>query len=189
MNGCLFVKRNWEKDQSRFIRYFDYLLAQGCPFQILVFPEGTILNSEKLERSNRYAKKQGMLPHQYTLHPKTTGFSFIAQHLQNQNCLDAIYDLTAAYPDLKPKSISAIITDGLPKKVQFQMKRIPAADIPKGEVCLKKWLIDIWEDKETKLKRFSTEKSLSRSFWQLSQKLYLRKYLFMFSCLTGWFLK
>ena len=51
-------------------------------FQILIFAEGTDLTPESVEKSNSYAKKNGLQPYEFVLHPRTTGFTYLAQQMK-----------------------------------------------------------------------------------------------------------
>lgn len=103
MNGFLYITRRWEEDQGRLSRSLDYMVALRRRSQLLIFPEGTDLTTSSKQRSDKYAKSHGLPVYEHTLHPKTTGFSYLVRHLQQADYLDAVYDLTIGYPDLVPQ--------------------------------------------------------------------------------------
>ncbi|KAG7204896.1 hypothetical protein KM043_005292 [Ampulex compressa] len=90
MNGFLYITRRWEEDQGRLSRTLDYFVALGRRTQILIFPEGTDLTKSSKEKSDRYASQHLLPQYSFTLHPKTTGFSYLVQHLQQARYLDAV---------------------------------------------------------------------------------------------------
>jgi hypothetical protein len=61
-------------------------------FQLLLFPEGTNLTAKTKSRSDAFAEKYGLPKYNYVLHPRTTGFTFLAQHMKNSKFTS--YDLT-----------------------------------------------------------------------------------------------
>lgn len=188
MNGFLYITRRWEEDQGRLSRTLDYLIALGSRTQLLIFPEGTDLTKSSKEKSDKYALQHHLPPYTYTLHPKTTGFAYLVQHLQKANYLDAVYDLTIAYPDYIPQSEIDLIRGKLPGEVHFHIKRIPTAKIPTHESTLRKWLENKWSDKEVILKQFYEKKSFSSAeIWPMARMLPLWTAFGFWSILTGTF--
>lgn len=187
MNGFLYITRRWEEDQGRLSRTLDYLIALGNRTQLLIFPEGTDLTKNSKEKSDKYALQHHLAEYTYTLHPKTTGFAYLVQHLQRANYLDAVYDLTIAYPDYIPQTEIDLIRGKLPDEVHFHIKRIPAAEIPTRESMLRKWLENKWSDKERILKQFYEQKTFSAEIWPMAKMLPLRFAFGFWSILTGMF--
>ncbi|XP_032691038.1 lysocardiolipin acyltransferase 1-like isoform X1 [Odontomachus brunneus] len=185
MNGFLYITRRWEEDQGRLSRTLDYLIALGSRTQLLIFPEGTDLTRSSKEKSNKYALQHHLPEYTYTLHPKTTGFAYLVQHLQRANYLDAVYDLTIAYPDYIPQTEIDLIRGKLPDEVHFHIKRIPTAEIPTHESTLRKWLENKWSDKERILKQFYEQKTFSAEIWPMAKMLPLRAAFGFWSMLTG----
>ena len=64
--------------------------------------EGTDFDDETQEKSNRYADKNGLQRFFFCLHPRTTGFVYLLKKLVAQRRLDAVYDVTVAYPENCP---------------------------------------------------------------------------------------
>ncbi|XP_015586760.1 lysocardiolipin acyltransferase 1 isoform X1 [Cephus cinctus] len=185
MNGFLYITRRWEEDQGRLSRTLDYLVAIRRRTQLLIFPEGTDLTPTSKEKSDKYALQNGLPKYSYTLHPKTTGFSYLVQHLQHANYLDAVYDLTIAYPDYVPQSEIDLITGKLPKEVYFHIKRISSMDVPKDDMLLRSWLEKRWSYKEETLKSFTKKKAFSEGNWPMASMLPLRAAFGFWSFLTG----
>ncbi|XP_011310828.1 lysocardiolipin acyltransferase 1 [Fopius arisanus] len=174
MNGFLYITRRWEKDKDRLSRTLDYLVALQRRTQLLIFPEGTDLTPTSKSKSDRYAEKNNLPLYSHTLHPKTTGFSHLARHLQGSEYLDAIYDLTVGYPDYVPQSEVDLIRGKLPREVHFHVQRIPASQVPHGEEELRKWLEDRWSAKEKMLKDFSQKKRFVSDAWNFPMTFSLK---------------
>ena len=71
--------------------------------------------------------------------------------------LDAIYDLTVAYPYNCPQTEPEFFGGNFPKEVHFHVKRYPIANIPQSEDGLKDWCCQRWAEKEDRLKKFYTD--------------------------------
>ena len=187
MNGFLYITRRWEEDKGRLSRTLDYLVALQRRTQLLIFPEGTDLTTSSKEKSDRYATKNGLPMYYHTLHPKTTGFSYLASYLKRASYLDAVYDLTIAYPDYVPQSEIDLITGKLPNEVHFNIKRISSDDLPEDETSLRDWLEERWYHKEETLKRFAEKNTFSgeKEAWPMASILPLRAAFGFWSLLTG----
>lgn len=185
MNGFLYITRRWEEDRGRLSRTLDYLVAVDSRTQLLIFPEGTDLTKSSKEKSDRYATQHYLPLYTYTLHPKTTGFAYLVQHLQRANYLDAVYDLTIAYPDYIPQSETDLIRGKFPDEVHFHIKRISFADMPTQDLNLRKWLEKRWSEKEAILKQFYERKEFATEIWPMAKILPLRVAFGFWSILTG----
>lgn len=189
MNSFLYITRRWEEDQGRLSRSLDYLIDLRRRTQFLIFPEGTDLTQSSQEKSNKYAVEHGLPNYNYTLHPKTTGFTYLARHLQESNYLDSVYDLTIGYPDNIPQSEIDLISGKMPNEVHVLVKRIDAVDLPKNETNLRRWLEERWCHKEQILKQFAEKKSFSDVPWPKPSQLPLRIALVFWTLLTGQYKK
>ena len=65
--------------------------------------------------------------------------------------LEAVYDVTIAYPDTRPDTEADIIRGGLPRQVNIHMVRHPVSRLPSTYVGLEKWLEERWRDKVSHL--------------------------------------
>ncbi|XP_043474083.1 lysocardiolipin acyltransferase 1-like [Leptopilina heterotoma] len=185
MNSFLYITRRWEVDQGRLSRSLDYLIDLRRRTQLLIFPEGTDLTRSSREKSDKYAAEHGLPTYNYTLHPKTTGFTYLARHLQKSNYLDSVYDLTIGYPDRIPQSEIDLVTGKMPDEIHFHVKRIDISDLPENEVHLRNWLEKRWLLKEEILKQFAEKKSFSDVPWPKPSQLPLRIALVFWTLLTG----
>ncbi|XP_014220970.1 lysocardiolipin acyltransferase 1-like [Trichogramma pretiosum] len=172
INNFLYIKRRWDEDQQRLARSLDYLLAQKLAVQLLIFPEGTDFTPSSSRRSDLYAAQHGLPEYRQLLHPKTTGFTYVVMHQQQAGRLDAVYDLTIAYPDHVPQCELDLLRGKMPDEVHFHVRRIAKQDVPKDEESLRRWLEDRWRIKERQLELFHKNKSFVGSYvWPKSPRL------------------
>ena len=87
------------------------------PKQLILFPEGTNLNSKTRARSDAFAKKNNRHVYHNVLHPRTTGFVHVTKGMAERDMLDAVYDVTLAYPDNKPETEMSLLKGQMPSKV------------------------------------------------------------------------
>ena len=169
----LYIDRCWKSDQFRMGLMLDHLAkvsteesgqsAVGGNYQLLIFPEGTNLTEKTRAKSNDYAAKTNQKPLKYLLHPRTTGFSYLAGQMRKSmvkvaftgstdfsrfsefickestnkkhfllthiflcvadNNLNAIYDVTIAYPDNLPETEVELAHGNIPSEIHFHIKR------------------------------------------------------------------
>jgi len=152
----IYIKRNWAEDVKIIDDMLDFYKAikEEESKQIILFPEGTNINAKTLSRSKEYARKTNKPQYKHVLHPRTTGFVHIAKGLLDREMLDAVYDVTIAYPDTRPDTEADIIRGGLPHQVNIHMVRHPVSRLPSTYVGLEKWLEERWRDKEAALDQF-----------------------------------
>ena len=79
------------------------------------------------------------------------------------NHLDAIYDVTVAYPYNYPQKELDLILGNCPKEVHFHIKRHPIQSVPIGEAGLQEWCKTRWEEKEQRLKQFYAAKKFKHN--------------------------
>ncbi|XP_077863859.1 lysocardiolipin acyltransferase 1-like [Saccoglossus kowalevskii] len=154
----IFVHRRWELDKAILSDVVDYFSALRHPTQILMFPEGTDLSERNRERNAVYAKKNGLPVYDYVLHPRTTGFTFLVESLRKNNMLDAVHDVSVAYPQNLPQREIDILKGDFPREIHFHIKRHPIATLPIDEEGLQKWCNEQWSEKEEVLKEFYKNK-------------------------------
>ncbi|XP_018334204.1 lysocardiolipin acyltransferase 1-like [Agrilus planipennis] len=150
----LYVKRSWMFDKSKLEKILTYFCEMSYKFSLLVFPEGTDLTPETIEASTKFAEKNNLQKYSYVLHPRTTGFAFIAEELLSRNNLDAVYDITLVYPDAIPQTEKVLLCGKIPKQVKFHFTRYPVSILPKTEPELRNFLEKRWSEKETTLREF-----------------------------------
>ncbi|XP_009989644.1 PREDICTED: lysocardiolipin acyltransferase 1 [Tauraco erythrolophus] len=150
----VFIQRKWEDDKSHFEKMLDYFCDIHEPLQLLIFPEGTDLTANTKARSNEFAEKNGLQKYEYVLHPRTTGFTFVVERLREGDNLDAIHDITVAYPQNIPQTEKHLLNGNFPKEIHFHVQRYPIETVPTSKEELQLWCRKRWEEKEERLRHF-----------------------------------
>lgn len=99
-----------------------------------------------------YAKKAGLQPFQHVLIPRTTGFTYLVNKMRSGEQLDAVYDVTVAYPKTLPQTELDVLKGRLPEEVHFHIKRHHASSLPSTDEGLKAWLMTAWTEKDELLR-------------------------------------
>ncbi|KAK8726081.1 hypothetical protein OTU49_010371 [Cherax quadricarinatus] len=146
MSCFLYIRRRWEDDQRLMNNVLDYFRDIDHTFQVLLFPEGTNLTPATQKKSNEYAQKTGLPCLTHVLHPRTTGFTFLVNKLREQ--LDAVYDVTVAYPKTLPLTELDLAKGRMPEEVHFHIKRHHISSLPQKEEELREWLGKVWMEKD-----------------------------------------
>ncbi|OCT79507.1 hypothetical protein XELAEV_18026316mg [Xenopus laevis] len=105
-------------------------------------------------RSDEFAEKNKLQKYEYVLHPRTTGFTFIVDRLREGNNLDAIHDITVAYPHNIPQTEKHILNGNFPKEIHFHVCRYPVSSLPVSKEELQLWCQQRWKEKEDRLRAF-----------------------------------
>ncbi|XP_004451123.1 lysocardiolipin acyltransferase 1 isoform X1 [Dasypus novemcinctus] len=150
----IFIHRKWKDDKSHFEDMIDYFCGIREPLQLLIFPEGTDLTEYSKARSNDFAEKNGLQKYEYVLHPRTTGFTFVVDRLREGKNLDAVHDITVAYPHNIPQTEKHLLTGNFPKEIHFHVHRYPVDTLPASKEELQLWCHKRWEEKEERLRSF-----------------------------------
>ncbi|KAM8786032.1 lysocardiolipin acyltransferase 1 isoform 1-T1 [Rhynchonycteris naso] len=150
----IFINRKWKDDKSHFEDMIDYFCDIREPLQLLIFPEGTDLTENSKARSNDFAEKNGLQKYEYVLHPRTTGFTFVVDRLREGKNLDAVHDITVAYPYNIPQTESHLLRGDFPKEIHFHVHRYPIDTLPTTKEDLQLWCHKRWEEKEERLCSF-----------------------------------
>ena len=72
----------------------------------------------------------------------------------SDKALDALYDVTIAYPFNIPQSEPDLILGNFPREVHFHIKRYPVANLPDSDEELATWCKQRWSEKEDQLRDF-----------------------------------
>lgn len=68
--------------------------------------------------------------------------------------LDAIHDITVAYPQNIPQTEKHLLKGNFPKEIHFHVQRYPIETVPTSKEELQLWCQKRWEEKEERLRRF-----------------------------------
>jgi len=151
----LFLDRKWEKDRAEFRRKLYYFNAIDYPVQMLLFPEGGDYTPNTKAKSDKFADDNGLTRLQYCFYPRTTGFVYTINAMRDGG-LDAVYDMTIAYPDMLPKDPDDVVGGVMPREVHYHIVKYNNEDVPQDNKNLMKWITERWGEKEARLERFYT---------------------------------
>ncbi|KAJ7991188.1 hypothetical protein DPEC_G00294660 [Dallia pectoralis] len=150
----IFIKRRWEEDRGHMENMLDYFCDIREPLQLLLFPEGTDLTDYTRAKSDEFAEKNGLPKFEYVLHPRTTGFTFIVDILRKGDNLDAVHDITVAYPKNIPQTERHLVMGQFPREIHFHVRRYEASALPRSSSDLQAWTQERWAEKELRLRDF-----------------------------------
>ncbi|OQV20759.1 Lysocardiolipin acyltransferase 1 [Hypsibius exemplaris] len=150
----LFLDRKWETDQELFRSAVEYVRHDGRKVNMLLFPEGTDLNPKSRGRSDAFAVTNGRPKLEHCLYPRVLGFTFLYEMMRTNKVMDAVYDITVAYPKDIIQAEKDLILRGPPKAIYFHVKRYATADLPQIQSDLETWLGTRWVEKEQTLSKF-----------------------------------
>ncbi|XP_014669496.1 PREDICTED: lysocardiolipin acyltransferase 1-like [Priapulus caudatus] len=160
----IFIERKWEYDNRTFTKLLDYFReAKVTKPQILLFPEGTDFTAKNKARSDEFACQNGLPLYEFVLHPRTTGFVFLASKMREGGMLSAVYDICIGYPQTRPQNEMDILYGKFPEDIHFHIKRHPVITLPIGDKGLQEWCELRWRDKEAMLKRFYAERHFTET--------------------------
>lgn len=150
---CIFLKRDWARDKAGILRLFDKYKRHDIPMFLVSFLEGTRRTPGKLAAAQTFARERGQYVPEHTLVPRTKGF--VATMLGLREHLDAVYDVTIAYPGYTPTLLECF--KGKVGRVEVHVERFPIADLPEGEDDLSRWVFERFEHKDALMKRFAEQ--------------------------------
>lgn len=135
--GCIFLKRDWAKDEQNIKRTFARYAESSRRFWVISFPEGTRLTPKKLAQSQKYAQERGVPPTQKVMLPRPSGFIASLEGLRER--VQAVYSVTLRYPGDRATGLFAIMRGDV-DQVDVYFKRIPIAQMPKDRAAISEWL-------------------------------------------------
>lgn len=154
-HGCIYVKRGNFK-QKKMEQALEYLQDPNIQSWTVIFPEGTCFDPKEfdlIKKSNKMAGDSGVKPLVNHLTPRHRG-TFLA--LAKLRCnLDAVYDVTCVYSGSlnekkeripAPQLVEFLL--GKNPELHIHIKRIPIKDVPEDEVLFKKWMHDLFIEKD-----------------------------------------
>lgn len=157
--GHFMVKRSWAKDEKKINKVFARAIRDNERMWIISFLEGTRLTPEKLKASQDYCRKHNRPVLKHLLAPRTKGFEATVKALRKQ--LDAVYDVTIAFPEGTPKLYEFLY--GYISKMNIHVRRFSLASLPQTEQELKEWVWKLFEEKDELLSYFIQHKQFPSS--------------------------
>lgn len=143
------------------------------PYQILLFPEGTVPSNRTTKKSKEFCEKNKLPLLKHVLLPRTRGLFLILRNLRNTSRV--VYDITTGYGGLKPDeygedlfTLKKIFFLGQgPSQICYHIRAFNVDDIPLGEDTVdiddvkpedlanfEKWLYKVWYEKDLLMKQF-----------------------------------
>jgi 1-acyl-sn-glycerol-3-phosphate acyltransferase len=133
----IFLARKWNIDRSRIVSSLNRARKDESSMWLVLFPEGTVLCKETMDKSIEYAKKSDItFTNKHTLLPKCTGLFHILRSLQSRS--EYLFDYTIGYSNHTSKeyafdkfSLFSIFCEGRgPAEIHMHVDRFKIADIP-----------------------------------------------------------
>lgn len=141
---CIFLKRDWAKDQNRIEATFSRLKRHKSPFWLVSFSEGTRRTPKKLAASQEFARKTGVPVPLNVLIPRTKGFVATLRGLRESS--QAVYDFSLYYPGGVPRLSQLIL--GRVKHIRLRVRRFSIDTLPQGDAELAQWLLERFREKD-----------------------------------------
>lgn len=156
---CLYVKRRWDADKDKIESIFSKFLKDQIPIWLISFVEGTRITRGKLEKSQNYARANGLPVFENVLIPRTKGFVASIQGLRGH--VRIVYDITIGYPKGIPSLWQLI--KGNAKEIHFHIERYELDSLPVDPVALSSWLMSRFLKKDKLLVDFHQQGSFASS--------------------------
>jgi 1-acyl-sn-glycerol-3-phosphate acyltransferase len=153
ISDSIFLKRDWTRDERTIRGTFAHLREHNLPFWLVLFVEGTRITPKKHKEGQEFSRKQGLPVLNHLLVPRTKGLYATLLALGDAH-VDAVYDLTIGYPNLKAPTVAAISGGCVDVTVHLHVRRYPVKDIPRDEKALAAWCMKVWETKDQLLEHF-----------------------------------
>lgn len=164
LKGSLGNIKTWPKES---------LTKKLFPYEVLIFPEGTVPSIRTKSVSNSFCEKIGRPPLKHVLLPRARGLFLVLHKLRNT--VEIVYDITTGYSDLTADECAedkftltdVFINGKSPKTVNFHIRTFKLSEIPLGDgeidfddinnEQLRKfedWLYNIWYEKDAMMDNF-----------------------------------
>lgn len=156
--GYIFLDRKWEIDKIHITNMLNHFVALRAYPNYLFFPEGTDLTERTLSTSKKYANANNLEEYKYVLHPRTTGFIHMVNTLRQVCEIQAVHDVTVAYPKSVAQGELDLLSGHVPEEVHFHIKRHGIEELPKDEEGLSDWCKQRWKEKEEMLRAYYNDK-------------------------------
>ncbi len=146
----IFMKRDWTRDRVNVVGQLQKFKKARAPIWINLYPEGTRLKPSKLAAAQDFARKNNLPVPKRVLIPRVKGFLATLEGLDGY--LDAVYDLTIAYPKGQPPTLWQLLSaEG--HDVKVEIKRFPISDLPVEAEARGEWLMELYRKKDAQLER------------------------------------
>ncbi|MBU1240078.1 1-acyl-sn-glycerol-3-phosphate acyltransferase, partial [Myxococcota bacterium] len=147
---CIFVKRDWAKDETSIRETFERFTRDKIPLWLVSFVEGTRITPTKHERSIEYARTQNLPELRHVMVPRTKGFVASVTGLRDH--VTAVYDITIGYPEGVPTLWQYV--RGMARVAHMHIRRFPIAELPTDSDALARWVLDRFVEKDALLDEY-----------------------------------
>jgi 1-acyl-sn-glycerol-3-phosphate acyltransferase len=109
-NSDIKLNRKWDKDKDNLRKQINKIKVESNKDKqiILIFPEGTRLNKNKLNKAQKFSVDNNLPVFNNLLVPKTKGLWYLINYLKTSNKLGRVWDLTLVVPKFLGKSTNII---------------------------------------------------------------------------------
>ena len=164
----IFISRKWDADIKELEQKLFYLNGLEQPLQLLLFPEGGDLTPQSKLKSDQFADTHGLPRFEYCLHPRTRGLTYIMSAMRSGG-LEAVYDITLAYPDTIAFTEFEFMKGIIPREIHFHIMEYAATSLPLDDAALAQWCQQRWSEKEQRLQRFYQHRCFTEESAPLTQ--------------------
>ncbi len=147
---CIFMKRDWNRDRENVVRRLKGFKEVAAPIWVNLYPEGTRLKASKLAAAQEFARKQGWPVPKHVLIPRVKGFLASIEGLEGY--VDAVYDLTIAYPEGHPPTLWELLS-AQGNDVKVEIHRYPISELPTTTEGRSEWLMQLYREKDKDMER------------------------------------
>ncbi|XP_054753042.1 1-acyl-sn-glycerol-3-phosphate acyltransferase delta-like [Lytechinus pictus] len=142
----LFVNRDYAKDKTSLMKQLENVTTYDFPTVTLIFCEGTRYTKEKYEKSQAFARENGLPGLKHHLVPRTKGFNLCIEAFKGK--VPVIFDVTIAYQDNKQPSIYDLVC-GKKFDFHFYVRDLPLDEVPTdSEEATAQYCHDIYKQKD-----------------------------------------
>lgn len=162
----IFLHRNWERDKLKLGYRLKRLVFGTRPFSLVIFPEGTNLCNDAVQKSTRFATANGLPVPRHTLVPRVTGLQFALNTLGAH--MGGIFDLTIGYTGTSPAEnpedtfdLRSLFFRGIaPPLIHIHVRYHRIATVPyEDPAAFQRWLYELFQQKDELMSHFYQEGS------------------------------
>lgn len=152
LSDFIFVERDWEKDKLTMTGGVEELASYPSSVWLLLYAEGTRINPEKLEASQKYAKAKNLPILKHHLTPRSKGFVHIIKHLDTSK-VKYVYDATLGIHPSDGATLATLATVLMGKRIvgDVYLRRFNTVDISKDDEGAHDFLMQVYKDKDVLL--------------------------------------
>ncbi|KAJ0399541.1 hypothetical protein P43SY_006087 [Pythium insidiosum] len=185
----LFLRRSLDHDAKHIKAYMDSLIHDEFPFWLVIFPEGTTIHTEYVQKAHKFAEKTNRPKFEHVVLPRTAGLQIILDAVADVQ--PDIYDLTIAFPsysgeiptydmgydrkiDTQIPSMKSLLAGKKPGTVAIHAKRFSYSEAVSD---LEAFLDNRWQEKDERMSHFiqhnafAAESGEERQVLQLSHSV------------------